>query len=124
MKISIVGNTYRLATYFNNDFYDFCGMCRAIMLNTLLLLSLCFIAGTFLGDLVATIASWVVTGSFFMTPSMGVIAAALIIILVLLVLVAPLTLISESYLELESIEVVKEFYRSKRNKYCPIIEYK
>jgi predicted membrane protein len=119
MKINTNGNIYRLATYFDNKPNDFCHLCRLLMWNTFILLVLCALAGAFLGDLVASIAAFITTSTLFWTVSILILAIVTTIFIVFLLVF----LLVENPFENESLQLISEFYKSKKHRFCPNLEY-
>jgi hypothetical protein len=122
MQINKEGNLYRLSTYFNDyDPENFCHLCRRLVLNTGFIGFLCGLAGIFLGDLAASIAAYIATASLFWTPSIVIVAFVGTFFSGLCLMALVWHIMENNPSEIESIELVKNYYQSKKNKFCPDI---
>ena len=131
MEIKKSSNIYRLACYFGDRPRDFCHMCRCIIFNTIYLTVLCSMAGCFLGDLLASIMSYISSGTLFLTWSTALLLGLTVIFLAFSALILSdfiyrklkkrKELSGEPNPQNEVLLVIKEFYKSKKDKFCPTI---
>jgi phosphotransferase system glucose/maltose/N-acetylglucosamine-specific IIC component len=122
MKLSRDGLIYRLATYFDGDEpTNFCELCRALMYRTFIILLLCFIAGAFLGDLVASIVVFIAEQTFFWTWSTCIVGGVFGLI-IFFGFTFWIEHLSKSEKGNETLTFISTFYSSKKHKFCPSIE--